>query len=119
MKYGIEKLRVYHLSPFNRVSFNTPLSREMIRLLKMPVDLYNNALRILRITNFEPLMRRLDYTGARKTLAAHILSNIVEHDTSIPGVEEAEGILGLLLPLLADQSDEDSSKTSDDGDLRG
>lgn len=91
----------------------------MIRLLKMPVDLYNNALRILRISNFEPLMRRLDYTGARKTLAAHILSNVVEHDTIIPGVDEAEGILGLLLPLLADQSDDEASRNSDEGDMRG
>lgn len=58
-----------------------------MRLLKIPVDSYNNILTIMQLTHFGKLIDYLDYKG-RKSISAYIVSNALENETVIPTSEQ-------------------------------
>lgn len=70
-----------------RVSYESAVSRELMRLMKIPVDQYNNILTVLKLQQYAPLLEYLDYRG-RKSLAAYVITNILENDTLIPTPEQ-------------------------------
>lgn len=46
-----------------KVDYNSPLSRELTRLMKIPVEFYNNILTVLKLENYRPLLEHFDYLG--------------------------------------------------------
>lgn len=66
---------------------SSAVSRELMRLMKIPVDNYNNVLELLRLEHYGPLMEYLDYQ-ARKTMSIHIILNALENETVIPAPEQ-------------------------------
>lgn len=71
------------------------VSRELARLVKIPIDSYNNVLELLKLDHYGPLMEYFDYQ-ARKSISTHLILNALENETIIPSPEQ----VGKLLPLL-------------------
>jgi len=84
---------------------NNAVSKELMRLLKIPVDNYNNVLTILKLKHFAPLFDYFDF-GTRKGMAMYVITNALENDTFIPSQEEVDSILQLAAPLVMDQDDQ-------------
>ena len=76
-----------------------------MRLLKIPVDNYNNVLTILKLKHFAPLFDYFDF-GTRKEMAMYVINNALDNDTFIPSQEEVDSILQLAAPLVMDQDDQ-------------
>nr|CAG4638238.1 EOG090X00QE [Cyclestheria hislopi] len=97
-----------------RVDSNSPLGKELGRLLRMPVSSYNNLITLLELPNFSQLLQRLDFNG-RKTMALHLVNNALENDTCLSTQEQVESVLAMLSPLICDQEDQPvSGQDADD-----
>jgi len=83
----------------------TPVCKEMLRLMKIPVDAYNNILTVLGLEHYSRLFTYFDYE-ARKTMSVYIVSNVLEYETKIPSQEEVDSLLTLVSTLVQDQSDQ-------------
>ena len=88
-----------------RVEKNNAVSRELTRLLKIPVDSYNNVLNLLKLEHFAPLFNYFDYS-ARKDMALYVVTNAVENETIIPSQDLVDSILSMVSPLVVDQEDQ-------------
>lgn len=84
------------------VTTHSAVARELQKLLKIPLDNYNNISVILKLTHYAGLMQHLDYFG-RKSLSIYILNNALEYETVISTAEEAEQALTLLNTLVSDK----------------
>lgn len=97
----------------DRLDYNTSVSRELSRLMKIPIDHYNNLLTVLQLQHYAALMEHFDYQG-RKSLAMYLINNALDNDTVIPLQEQVEQALGLAAPLVGDQSDQPTSEIDPD-----
>ena len=64
------------------IQSNTPVSKELTKMLKIPIDLYKNVLTLLKIKHYSTLYEHLDFIG-RKSLCQYLLNNALENDTVI------------------------------------
>lgn len=78
------------------------MNQELSRLLRLCVDFYNNALTLIQLKHFSPLLEKFDYTS-RKSLALYIVMNILENETLIPTADEADCVLIMIAPLIKDE----------------
>lgn len=67
---------------------NNAVSKELTRLLKIPVDSYSNILTLLKLEYFAPLFEYFDYSS-RKDMALYVVTNAVESALKIPTQEQA------------------------------
>ena len=67
---------------------NNAVSKELTRLLKIPVDSYNNVLTLLKLEYFAPLFNYFDYSS-RKEMSLYVVTNAVESAICIPTQEQA------------------------------
>lgn len=70
-----------------RISHKNPVSRELMALMKLPIDNYNDLLLVMKLKHFPEIIEYFDYTG-RKTIAIYLLQNAVQCRTMIPTVEQ-------------------------------
>ena len=75
------------------IATSSAVSKELTRLLKIPVDTYNNILMVLQLKHFPPLFEYFDYES-RKSMSCYVLSNTLDYNTVIVGQEQVK----LLLP---------------------
>lgn len=87
------------------VAAHSAVARELQKLLKIPLDNYNNISVILKLTHYAGLMQHLDYFG-RKSLSIYILNNALDNESIISTAEEAEQALTLLNTLVSDKSEQ-------------
>ena len=87
-----------------RVEYRTPVGRELEKLLKIPIESFNDILTVLGLKSFRPLLAMFDFEG-RKAMSCFIVDNVIENETWIGTEEKAEVILDLTAPLVADQPD--------------
>ena len=104
---SVEKARFVLFS----VEKNNAISRELTRLLKIPVDCYNNILKLLKLKFFAPLFNYFDY-DARKDMAIYVITNAVENETLIPSQDLVDTILSMVSPLVVDQQDQPAEPVS-------
>lgn len=64
------------------IATSSAVSKELTRLLKIPVDTYNNILTVLQLKHFPPLFEYFDYES-RKSMSCYVLSNILDYSTTI------------------------------------
>lgn len=81
------------------------VNQELSRLLRICVNFYNNVLTILQLEHFGPLLEKFDFVS-RKSLALHIVLNILENETPIPTADQVDNILKMIAPLIKDQDDQ-------------
>jgi len=63
------------------------VSKELMRLMKLPVDSYNNVLTLLKLEHFGPLFEYFDYQ-ARKMMSIYIVNNALDNETIISMPEQ-------------------------------
>lgn len=77
---------------------NSAVSKELMRLMKIPVDNYNDILTLLKLDHFGPLYEYFDY-HARKTMSAYIINNALEAESRVP-TQEQVSLFYVYLTLL-------------------
>ncbi|OQR74415.1 vacuolar protein sorting-associated protein 35-like [Tropilaelaps mercedesae] len=81
------------------VQSDTPVGKEMLKLLKIPVDTYNDVITLLKLENLVNCLEMLDVKG-RKTMAILIANNMIDNETKLSTVEQVETVLSKLLQVL-------------------
>jgi vacuolar protein sorting-associated protein 35 len=74
-----------------RIEYSSAVSRELTKLMKIPVDNYNNLLTVLQLQHYGPLLEAFDYHG-RKNLAAYIVTNALDNETLVPTQEQVRNL---------------------------
>jgi len=86
------------------VEHRTPVGRELEKLLKIPIDSYNDVLVVLGLEHFIPLLNCFDYSG-RREMSSYLVNNVIENATCIPTSERVDTILTIVATLVQDQKD--------------
>ena len=63
------------------------MGRELEKLLKIPINNFNNILTVLQLTDFDPLLELFDFDG-RKAMAVFIANDALETQTNLPTEEQ-------------------------------
>jgi vacuolar protein sorting-associated protein 35 len=84
----------------------------------LSIDYYNNVLTLLKIVFFAPLVEKFD-SVSKKSLAMYICMNILENETVIPTVEQADEVLLLLSPLIKDENETEKIDFEDFAEEQG
>lgn len=87
------------------LEYGSPVSKELMRLMKIPVDSYNNILTVLELSHFGPIFDYFDYQS-RKLMCSYLINNVLENDTRIPTQDQVDNILNIVNVLVQDQSDQ-------------
>lgn len=90
----IPSLPLTHLCSLENTS---AVSKELTRLMKIPIDNYNDILTVLKLEHFGPLFEYFDY-HARIMISTYLINNALESDAKIPSQEQV--LYCLLLPNL-------------------
>lgn len=72
---------------FFSIATSSAVSKELTRLLKIPVDTYNNILTVLKLKHFYPLFEYFDYES-RKSMSCYVLSSALEYNTEVGSQEQ-------------------------------
>ncbi|CAJ0573137.1 unnamed protein product, partial [Mesorhabditis spiculigera] len=81
------------------------VGKELLRVLRIPVDEYKDALRVALLTDYARAMAPLNYRG-RCTAASYILQDMIQMDTPLKTEEDVDAICLLIDCLLTDQPDQ-------------
>ncbi|XP_030764892.1 vacuolar protein sorting-associated protein 35 isoform X2 [Sitophilus oryzae] len=105
----IDKVMLSSVEMFQRLGlehleYHSSVAKELQKLLKIPLDTYNDILVVLKLKHYAGLMQHLDYNG-RKSLSIYILNNALENEIIIPSPDETEQALTLLNTLVAEKSE--------------
>ncbi|XP_068624892.1 vacuolar protein sorting-associated protein 35 [Battus philenor] len=84
---------------------NTPVFKELMKILKLPADHYKNILTLIRLQNYAPLISHLNHPG-RVMIAVHLVNDVLETDTLVSTPEDVESVLSMLDVLVKDQTDQ-------------
>ncbi|VDM86040.1 unnamed protein product [Strongylus vulgaris] len=81
-----------------------------MKLLRLPVDEYNNALKVAELTEFVPVMECFNYRG-RCMASSYIIQNMLEYGTLMRTEENVAVMCAVLHSVLVDQQDQPSNAT--------
>ena len=98
------------------VEHRTPVGRELEKLLKIPIDSYNDIMIVLGLTHYIPLLNCYDFSG-RKEMSKYLINNVIDNCTLIPTPEKAETILTIVGPLVCDQKDGPNAEAARQEDI--
>ncbi len=73
------------------LEYNSAVSRELMKLMKIPVDNYGNILTLLKLEHFGPLFEYFDYQ-ARKMMSMYIVNNVLECETKVSTQEQVSAL---------------------------
>ncbi|XP_057653454.1 vacuolar protein sorting-associated protein 35 isoform X2 [Diorhabda carinulata] len=100
----LSSVEIFQRLGIENIEAHSSVAKELQKLLKIPLDHYNNLLVVLKLKHYAGLMEHLDYSG-RKSLSIYILTNALENETIIPSSEESEQALTLFSTLVTDKND--------------
>ncbi|XP_059055792.1 vacuolar protein sorting-associated protein 35 [Achroia grisella] len=86
-----------------------PVFKELMKILKLPADHYKNILTLIKLQNYSPLIKHLNYTG-RIMIAVHLINDVLETDTLISTPEDVKAVLSMLDVLVKDQPDQPTTE---------
>jgi len=95
---------------FTKIFSESPLGKELTRLLKLPVDSYNNLMTVLQLKYFPPLLQLLDFNG-RNAMAVYLVNNVLEHETVIATPQQVEDVFAVVASMVCEQSDRQPGTT--------
>uniref|UniRef100_A0A8B9HFI4 Vacuolar protein sorting-associated protein 35 n=1 Tax=Astyanax mexicanus TaxID=7994 RepID=A0A8B9HFI4_ASTMX len=98
-------VEIFNKLNLEHIATSSAVSKELTRLLKIPVDTYNNILTVLQLKHFPPLFEYFDYES-RKSMSCYVLSNTLDYNTTIVAQEQVDTILNLVSTLIQDQPDQ-------------
>lgn len=85
---------------FCSIATSSAVSKELTRLLKIPVDAYSNVLTVLKLRHFPPLFEYFDYES-RKSMSCYVLSNVLDYNTEIVSQDQVGAQRGAVRVPLA------------------
>lgn len=85
-------------------------------MLKIPIDLYKDVLKLLKIKHYQSLYEHLDYLG-RKSICHYLVNNALENETIISTCEDVDGLLQMITPLIVESSDAPADYEQDPEDF--
>lgn len=87
--------------PFFSISINNVVGREVFKLLKVPIEHYNNVIQSLSLSAFGRVIRVLDRRGQRQ-IASMLIQNLIDNETRIVDEESVDkvGIYAFLRDLM-------------------
>ncbi|CAG9531283.1 unnamed protein product [Cercopithifilaria johnstoni] len=89
----------------SRAPYNSVVGREIMKILRIPVDQYDNVDKLLQLEHYGDVLGLMDYRG-RTQAAAYVLRKMVDNDEILTTMEAVEKLLNLIEPLLVDQEDQ-------------
>ncbi|VBB32576.1 unnamed protein product [Acanthocheilonema viteae] len=89
----------------SRAPYNSIVGHEIMKILRIPVDQYNDVDKLLQLEHYSDVLGLMDYRG-RTQAAAYVLQKMVDNDTVLTTMEAVEKLLNLIEPLLVDQEDQ-------------
>jgi vacuolar protein sorting-associated protein 35 len=95
---------IFNKFNLERIGQQSAVGKELFKLLKIPVDNYNDVITLLKLENYGNLLDFMDFEG-RKGIATYLINNALENETLIGTHEQADFMLGLLSALIQDQAD--------------
>ncbi|XP_062482026.1 vacuolar protein sorting-associated protein 35 isoform X2 [Pezoporus occidentalis] len=98
-------VEIFNKLNLEHIATSSAVSKELTRLLKIPVDTYNNILTVLKLKHFHPLFEYFDYES-RKSMSCYVLSNVLDYNTEIVSQEQVDAIMNLVSTLIQDQPDQ-------------
>ncbi|ETE72967.1 Vacuolar protein sorting-associated protein 35 [Ophiophagus hannah] len=98
-------VEIFNKLNLEHIATSSAVSKELMRLLKIPVDTYNNVLTVLKLKHFHPLFEYFDYES-RKTMSCYVLSNVLDYNTEIISQDQVDAIMNLVSTLIQDQPDQ-------------
>ncbi|KAJ2941229.1 hypothetical protein O0L34_g3424 [Tuta absoluta] len=100
---------IHQTSGKTHLEHNTPVFKELMKILKLPADQYKNVLTLIRLQNYAPLIKHLNHPG-RSLLAVHLINQVLDNDTRITTPEDVESVLSMLDVLVKDQPDQSTAE---------
>uniref|UniRef100_A0A9L0JFB5 Vacuolar protein sorting-associated protein 35 n=1 Tax=Equus asinus TaxID=9793 RepID=A0A9L0JFB5_EQUAS len=98
-------VEIFNKLNLEHIATSSAVSKELTRLLKIPVDTYNNILTVLKLKHFHPLFEYFDYES-RKSMSCYVLSNVLDYNTEIVSQDQVDSIMNLVSTLIQDQPDQ-------------
>ncbi|XP_048484184.1 vacuolar protein sorting-associated protein 35 [Plutella xylostella] len=92
---------------------NTPAFKELMKILLLPANHYEDILTLIKLKRYSPLIAHLDCSG-RSSLAAAIAQRVLDTGTYIDTPQDVEAVLGMLDVLVKDQPDQPAEVDPDD-----
>ena len=86
-----------------RVQTGTQAAKELVKMLKIPVDCYN-ILDVLKLSHYKLVLQLLSYRE-RHAVCMYIANGILDKETIVPTAEQVTQLFELLATLLVDQAD--------------
>ncbi|TMS35507.1 hypothetical protein L596_002898 [Steinernema carpocapsae] len=105
--------RIFSNGKITSIPANNNVGRELLKMLRIPLDHYNDIVRLMELTDYSKVIEALDYRG-RAQASSYIITNMIENDTLITEVEQVEKLFNLINTLLVDQEDQPTDLGSDD-----
>ena len=69
------------------MEYNNSAGRELQRLMKVPIDSYDDILIVLKLENYTSLYKLFDYEG-RKSLSIYLLQNVLDKNATLSSLPE-------------------------------
>jgi vacuolar protein sorting-associated protein 35 len=82
-------------------------------MLKIPIDLYKNVLKLLKFKHYMTLFEHLDHAG-RKSMCRYIVNNALNNETLISTPEDVEGLLQIINPIIVITKDAEGYEEDDE-----
>lgn len=108
--------QIFNNMNLDHIQSNTQVSKELIKMLKIPVDAYKNILKVLELKHYATLFEHLDFLG-RKAICQYILTNALENETMITTQAEVDSLFQIMSPLVSDPSDKPADYEQDSEDF--
>ncbi|XP_060807154.1 vacuolar protein sorting-associated protein 35 [Amyelois transitella] len=96
---------IHNTSGKTHLEHNTPVFKELMKILKLPADHYKNMLTLIQLEHYTPLICHLSH-GGRVTLAVHLCGRVLDQADFISTPQHVEAVLGMLDVLVKDQPDQ-------------
>uniref|UniRef100_A0A2K6KZ63 Vacuolar protein sorting-associated protein 35 n=1 Tax=Rhinopithecus bieti TaxID=61621 RepID=A0A2K6KZ63_RHIBE len=109
-------VEIFNKLNLEHIATSSAVSKELTRLLKIPVDTYNNILTVLKLKHFHPLFEYFDYES-RKSMSCYVLSNVLDYNTEIVSQDQVDSIMNLVSTLIQDQPDKSVEDTCPEDSL--
>jgi len=78
--------------------------QQLVALLSQPIDAYNDALRVLSLSNYAALGKNLMFEK-RKQVQVALLQNLVDQNTAITTAQQVSAVLSYVATLVTDEDD--------------
>lgn len=110
--------KIFNNFDIDKLMAKSNVANELVSLLKLPVDHYNDLLLVADMAGFAPLLNFLDWEP-RKDTCTYLIENALQHGCIVSDVEKTNKVLDLLQTLYKHQPDAPEDESLDLTDMGG